>query len=136
MDLAPGAAVAFAGGYLCGSVPFAWIFAKVLRGVDLRTVGSGNVGATNAARVLGRGWFFVVFGLDFAKGALPVLLAGMLLCSREAMAESLWIRTAAGTGAILGHSFPIWLRFRGGKGVATGAGVLLMLAPFALGAGA
>jgi glycerol-3-phosphate acyltransferase PlsY len=135
MDLAPAAGIALAGGYLCGSVPFAWLAVKLLRGIDLRTVGSGNVGATNASRVLGRGWFPVVFVLDFVKGALPLLLAAVLLCRREEPAASLWIRSAAGAGAILGHLFPFALRFRGGKGVATGAGVLLMIAPIALAAG-
>jgi glycerol-3-phosphate acyltransferase PlsY len=127
MDLAPSAGIAFVGGFLCGSIPFAWIVVRLRKGVDLRTVGSGNVGATNATRVLGRGWFPLLFALDFAKGAAPVLAANIthLAATRETMP---WVDAAAGLGAVLGHMFPPWLGFRGGKGVATGAGALLPLA--------
>lgn len=135
MDLLPAAGLAAGAGYLCGSTPFAWIAVRLRAGQDLRTVGSGNVGATNAARVLGRAWFPVLFALDFAKGAVPVLLAGMLTAQDFAKADSLWIRCAAGAAAILGHLFPLWLGFRGGKGVATGAGVVAPLVPDALGVG-
>ena len=113
--------------YAAGSIPFAWIVTKLVRGVDVRTVGSGNVGATNAARVLGRKWFMVVFVLDAAKGALPVLLLAPL----AGLTGDAATRVAMGCGlaAILGHVFPVFLGFRGGKGVATGSGVLTALAP-------
>jgi glycerol-3-phosphate acyltransferase PlsY len=134
MDALPAAGIAAAAGYLAGSVPFAWLAVKALRGADLRTTGSGNVGATNAARVLGRRWFPVVFALDFAKGILPVILAVPALAPPEG-GPATWVRTAAGAGAVLGHLFPAWLGFRGGKGVATGAGVVAGLSPLACGAG-
>jgi glycerol-3-phosphate acyltransferase PlsY len=97
--------------------------------VDVRTVGSGNVGATNASRVLGRKWFLVVFALDFAKGALPVFLFAELPGYTDA--PLLRFRMACGLAAIAGHVFPVFLGFRGGKGVATGAGVLTALVPWA-----
>lgn len=136
MDLLPAAGAAAGAGYLCGSVPFAWLAVRARTGKDLRTVGSGNVGATNASRVLGRAWFPLLFGLDFAKGTLPVLVAGVLAGQQFPKADSLWIRSAAGAGAILGHLFPAWLGFRGGKGVATGAGALALLVPEACAVGA
>jgi len=135
MDPLPAAGLAAGAGYLCGSIPFSWAAVRLRAGKDLRTVGSGNVGATNASRVLGRAWFPVLFALDFAKGAVPVLLAGMLCGHLHPLADSLWIRCAAGAAAVLGHLFPLWLGFRGGKGVATGAGVVAVLAPGSFGAG-
>lgn len=113
--------------YLLGSIPFAWIVTRAVRGVDLRSVGSGNVGATNASRALGGKWFLAVFLLDAAKGAGAVLLFAPL-----AGLSAPWdLRLAMGCGlaAILGHVFPVWLGFRGGKGVSTGAGVAAALAP-------
>jgi acyl-phosphate glycerol 3-phosphate acyltransferase len=137
MDPLPAAALAAAGGYLCGSIPFAYLAVRWRKGVDLRSLGSGNVGATNAARVLGNAWFPLLFALDFAKGAAPVLLAAVLLPQpRDAPAASLRVQSAAAAGAILGHLFPFALGFRGGKGVATGAGALVLIAPFACAAGA
>ena len=142
MDILPAAGLAAAAGYLCGSVPFAYLAVRLRTGKDLRREGSGNVGATNASRLLGRGWFFLIFGLDFAKGALPVLLAAILF--RDSTGEipheafksaSLWVRCAAGAGALLGHLHPVWLGFRGGKAVATGAGVLALLVPDVCGVG-
>jgi glycerol-3-phosphate acyltransferase PlsY len=133
MDLAAAAGCAAAAGFLCGSVPFSWIAVRARRGVDLRTVGSGNPGATNAARVLGRRWFPILFSLDAAKGAAAVLAAGAI--AGAAGAEPAWPRTAAALGAVLGHVFPPWLGFRGGKAVATGAGAVAALSPLAAGAG-
>lgn len=120
------AAVALAASYLAGSVPFAFLVTKAVRGVDVRTVGSGNVGATNASRVLGGRWFLVVFLLDAAKGALPVLLLATL--PGWDGPDLLRMRMACGLASIVGHVFPVFLGFRGGKGVATGAGVLGALA--------
>ena len=127
MDLLPSAGIALGIGYLLGSVPFAWLLVRARKGIDLRTVGSGNVGATNASRVLGAGWFPLLFVLDFGKGLAPVLLADPLFApSRDAAA---WVRAAAGLGAVLGHALPFALGFRGGKGVATGTGVVFAMAP-------
>jgi glycerol-3-phosphate acyltransferase PlsY len=122
MDLLPAAGIALAAGYLLGSIPFSWIAVKVRTGQDLRTVGSGNAGATNAARVLGRGWFVPLFLLDAGKGAGAAALAPLLVGGP-------WIPVSAATGAILGHILCPWLGFRGGKAVATGAGALAVLSP-------
>ena len=115
--------------YLVGSIPFGYLVARA-RGVDIFAQGSGNVGATNVGRVLGRWFGILVFALDFAKGAGPVVAARCLL---PADAEGLWSRglleVGAGMAAFVGHLFPIYLRFRGGKGVATGAGVVAVLFP-------
>lgn len=102
--------------YLVGSIPFGVIVARA-RGVDLRAVGSGNIGATNVSRALGRPLGVLVFALDALKGALPALLAGPEMAP------------FAGGAAILGHVFPCWLRFRGGKGVATASGAFIVILP-------
>ena len=114
--------------YLIGGVPFGWLVAR-WRGVDILRQGSGNIGATNVGRVLGRRFGALVFVLDFAKGALPVLAASLLtpLVGHDLPPDSLPV--AAGVAAFLGHLFPIYLRFRGGKGVATGVGVVAVLLP-------
>jgi glycerol-3-phosphate acyltransferase PlsY len=111
--------------YLVGAVPFGYLVARA-RGVDILSHGSGNIGATNVGRILGRGFGILVFALDFAKGALPTLAAG-LLTPADVPAE--WSQVTAGIAAFLGHLFPVYLGFRGGKGVATGAGVVAVLAP-------
>jgi glycerol-3-phosphate acyltransferase PlsY len=118
-------AFALAGGFLLGSIPFGVVFAK-LRHVDLRKVGSGNIGATNAARALGRGLGALVLLCDAAKAAAPIAIARYLLASQPRLD---WILAAIGFGAVLGHMFSPWLRGRGGKGVATGFGTFLVLAP-------
>jgi glycerol-3-phosphate acyltransferase PlsY len=117
-------AISFAIGFLCGSIPFGQVFAR-LRGVDLRAVGSGNIGATNAARALGKGLGVATLVCDAAKGAVPILIAGRILSGRP---ELDWMLAAVGLGAVLGHMFCPWLKFRGGKGVATGLGVFAALA--------
>ncbi len=104
--------------YLLGAIPFGLVLGKAFRGVDIREHGSRNLGATNALRVLGPRLGALTVALDFGKGLAPVLLA-------PAGAPAL----AAGIAAIVGHVFPIYLRFRGGKGVATAAGVFAGLAP-------
>jgi glycerol-3-phosphate acyltransferase PlsY len=106
--------------YLLGSVSFAWIAGRI-KGIDIRQHGSGNLGATNAGRVLGRKWGFAVFAADVLKGLLPVLLARWLVEAQGANA-SLPVATAA--AAILGHSFTCFHGFKGGKAVATAIGVL------------
>lgn len=117
------------GAYLIGAIPFGWLVARA-RGVDIFKHGSGNLGATNVGRVLGRKFGILVFLLDFAKGALPVAVALWLKPElSESHWQSGWLEVAAGLAAFLGHCFPIYLRFRGGKGVATGAGVVAVLVP-------
>jgi glycerol-3-phosphate acyltransferase PlsY len=118
--------------YLAGSIPFGVIIAKA-HGVDLRQAGSGNVGATNVARVLGKPWGYLCFVLDVAKGFLPCLAIVMLTHPQQGQPpeipqQVLWLLT--GMGAILGHVFNIWLKFRGGKGVATALGVVLGIWPY------
>jgi glycerol-3-phosphate acyltransferase PlsY len=118
--------------YLVGSIPFGLLFSK-MRGVDLRRVGSGNIGATNVFRAVGKGWGLLTLLLDAMKGWGPAVLFPVLLSMEGATAENAGL--AFGVAAIAGHTWPIYLRFRGGKGVATSAGVLLGLAPAAVGIG-
>jgi glycerol-3-phosphate acyltransferase PlsY len=115
------------GAYLIGSIPFSYLVAR-RRGVDVRQVGSGNVGATNVMRSAGIGAGLLAFALDFAKGSTATMLARHF--ARAGRADQVMlVAGAAATAAVLGHVFPLWLGFRGGKGVATGAGVFLPLAP-------
>jgi glycerol-3-phosphate acyltransferase PlsY len=113
--------------YLLGSIPFGLLIG-LARGVDIRQHGSKNIGATNAGRVLGRPWGFLSFFLDFLKGAVPVLGSGWwmeVLGDRELTPGNAWLWLGVGIAAVMGHMFPVWLRFKGGKGVATGFGVML-----------
>ena len=113
------------GSYLLGSIPAGYLAGRIC-GIDLRTQGSGNIGATNALRVLGKKWGYAVFVCDFLKGWLPVKLAlgwGIALQVDPASAPG----ALAGFCALLGHSFPVWLSFKGGKGIATSAGVIVGL---------
>lgn len=114
--------------YLLGSIPTAYIFGRLLKGIDIRKFGSGNVGATNAFRVLGKGWGLVVLLLDILKGFLPVVLLGGLFTKQLDLNQAQNIFIAIGLGCISGHSWTIFLKFKGGKGVATTLGVLLGLA--------
>ena len=111
--------------YFFGAIPFALIIGK-LHGVDIRKVGSGNVGATNVTRAVGPVQGKICFALDLLKGAIPVLAAQVALPGHYGVA------IAAGAIAILGHMFPVYLKFKGGKGVSTGAGAALALAPLPL----
>ncbi|MFW5915711.1 MAG: glycerol-3-phosphate 1-O-acyltransferase PlsY, partial [Planctomycetota bacterium] len=119
------------GAYLYGSVPFGFLFARILRGTDIREVGSGNIGATNAARVLGFRYFPLVFLLDFTKGLLPALIGLNLAPAHTAYSPSP-LAVVGAVAAILGHVFPIYLKFKGGKAVAAGTGACVILAPWAL----
>jgi len=112
--------------YLLGSIPFGLLVAKVFGGGDVRKAGSGNVGATNVARVAGPLAGILTLVLDAAKGSAAAWLAAHF--SGEVAG---WM-VLAGLAALIGHCFPVWLRFHGGKGVATAAGVFLMLSPLAL----
>lgn len=118
--------------YLCGATPFGYLAGK-LKGIDIRQHGSGNIGATNAIRVLGKGIGIPVFILDLLKGLLPVLVAKHWLAQMPG-AESLisWGAVLTALAAVLGHMFTFWLGFKGGKGVATTGGVLLGIAPMAM----
>ena len=123
------AILALVASYFIGAIPFGWLIARA-RGVDIFQAGSGNIGATNVGRVLGRRFGLVVFVLDFAKGSVPVALTGLLpMEANEALGLPNALRVGSAVCAFLGHLFPIYLRFRGGKGVATGAGTVFVLMP-------
>lgn len=111
--------LALAFGYLCGSVPFGLILTKLAGTQDLRSIGSGNIGATNVLRTGNKGLAAATLIGDMLKGTLAVIVAGYVAGPNAAM--------AAGFGAFFGHLFPVWLKFKGGKGVATYIGVLLGL---------
>lgn len=123
--------------YLLGSIPTGYLVAKA-RGIDIRSVGSGNIGATNVFRVLGKPAGIFVLLVDAAKGFLACEFAGRvtfsLLASRmnAALPDAEVLRIVGGLFAILGHNYTCWLRFKGGKGIATSAGVVLALLPQAL----
>jgi acyl phosphate:glycerol-3-phosphate acyltransferase len=110
--------------YLVGSFPTGYVAGR-LRGIDVREVGSGNVGATNVTRVLGKHFGYPVFVIDFLKGLVAVLLAGAIAhrCHFDSIASDLCV-ALGGIFSVVGHSFPIWLGFKGGKGVATSLGVI------------
>lgn len=126
--------------YLLGAIPFAYIAGRLLKGIDIRQHGSGNVGATNVFRVLGKGPGAAVLALDLLKGWLaaawvPTLGAGNAFSAfaSSSAADKAWWPCALGLAAVLGHSYTVFLGFKGGKGVASSAGVFLGLAPHATG---
>lgn len=114
--------------YLVGSIPTAYIFGRLLKGIDIRQFGSGNVGATNALRVLGKGAGITVLVLDILKGFLTVFFLGNLVGSKITSISSDKLLVILGLACISGHNWTIFLRFKGGKGLATTLGVLLALA--------
>ena len=116
-------------GYMLGSVPFGVIIAKA-HSKDLRSIGSGNIGATNVARALGRRWAYVCFLLDVLKGLVPMLVVRVFIGITNPTPGLLSLWLLVGFAAILGHIFPIYLKFKGGKGVATSLGVALGLWPY------
>jgi glycerol-3-phosphate acyltransferase PlsY len=122
-----------AAGYLAGSIPFGYVLGRSILGVDVRTVGSGNIGATNVARAGGKALGVLVVVLDAAKAIVPILVARRLL--GDAPGAQAWTVGVA-IAAFVGHLFPVWLGFRGGKGVATAFGIFLVLAPWGALAGA
>ena len=137
MDAAA-AAVLLVASYLLGSIPTGLLIGKRM-GVDVRTKGSGNIGATNVARTVGKKVGVLVLLLDALKGATPIALYIALdLDPRIDIGEPLdrFLFTAVGLAPIVGHCFSVWLRFRGGKGVATALGVFLVVDPVSLGVGA
>jgi len=116
------------GAYLLGSIPFGIIIAKA-HGKDLRSIGSGNIGATNLARALGKKWAYFCFALDAGKGLVPMLAATRLIYTTP----DIWrliLTLAVGCAAVLGHIFPVYIKFKGGKGVATGFGVAAGFWPY------
>ena len=117
-------AVAWAvAGYLFGSIPTGFLAVRFLLGEDIRTLGSGNIGATTVPRFAGKKWGVVVALFDMAKGGLVVLAA------RLVGVQEPWVLALAGFAGVLGHNFPLWLKFRGGKGVATSFGVIFLWSP-------
>ena len=115
--------------YLSGSVSYALLISKA-HGKDLRSVGSGNLGATNLSRLLGKKWAYLCFSLDVLKGAIPMIAAKLIFVSAEPTPAELILWLIVGVAAILGHVFPLYLKFKGGKGVATSFGVVLGLWPY------
>lgn len=115
--------------YVVGSIPFGLVAGKVLQGIDVREHGSGNIGATNVMRTLGMGPALAVFALDIVKGLVPVINAAIFFRMEP------WMPVAAGLCSILGHTFSVFLKFKGGKGVATSLGVIIGLAPGVAGIG-
>ena len=113
--------------YLLGSIPTAYIFGRALKGIDIRKHGSGNIGATNALRVLGKGAGITVLILDMLKGFAAVVLLGMLVNAKQSLIPAETIYILLGITCVCGHNWTIFLRFKGGKGVATTLGVLLGL---------
>ncbi len=118
--------------YLVGSIPCGFLLARAV-GIDLRHVGSGNIGATNVFRCAGKTLGVLAFVLDALKGFLPAFVLPALY--RADPAAPVWLGLACGAAAVAGHNWPVWLGFRGGKGVSTSAGMLLGVAPAAVGIG-
>jgi len=127
-------AIIFAISYLLGAIPWGLLIGLAC-GKDVRLEGSGNIGATNVTRVVGAWQGKLCFALDFLKGALPVAAAEAAM-SRSSALELVFLPVTAAVAAVLGHMFPVFLKFRGGKGVSTAAGALMALAPPACAVGA
>ena len=120
------------GAYLLGAAPFGYLVARVAGKIDIRTKGSGNIGATNVGRVLGRKWGILVFVLDVVKGFAPAFSALILHNLSYGRTNLPLPVVLAGLAAIVGHNWPVYLKFRGGKGVATSCGVFGALFPLGL----
>ncbi|MFH1615167.1 MAG: glycerol-3-phosphate 1-O-acyltransferase PlsY [Planctomycetota bacterium] len=121
--------ILIAASYLFGSVPFGLIIAK-MHGKNLRAIGSGNIGATNLSRAVGRKWGIACFVLDFLKGLIPMLAAKHFIVPAVPAAVHLLLWLAVGTAAVIGHILPVYVAFKGGKGVATSLGMVVGLWPF------
>lgn len=117
--------------YLLGAVPTGYLLAKI-KGVDIRKVGSGNIGATNVYRCVGKGWGILTFVLDFLKGYLPAAVFPILAQRWFMELSGMHLSLLCGCMAVVGHNWPVYLGFRGGKGMAAGAGALLGFAPLAM----
>lgn len=116
--------------YFIGSIPTAYLAGRLLKGVDIRTIGSGNVGASNAMRLLGKTWGITILLFDAVKGLIPILCILHFALHADKHVERYALIGAF--ACIIGHVFPIWLNFKGGKGVATGMGVMIALVPTAV----
>lgn len=114
--------------YLLGSIPFGYLFVRIVLGEDVRQTGSGSIGATNVLRTTGTAGGILTFAFDVGKGFLAVMIAERLASGNP------WAIALSALAAVLGHIFPVFLKFKGGKGVATGVGVYLAIAPAAVGA--
>ncbi len=121
-------AAALVAAYLIGSIPFGWIVGR-LRGHDIRNEGSKNIGATNVFRCVGKKWGVLAFILDFLKGLIPTLLADRYACSHLSLAGAEYFAFMTGVMAVVGHMFTCFMKFKGGKGVATGFGLLMGIIP-------
>ncbi|MDR2180115.1 MAG: glycerol-3-phosphate 1-O-acyltransferase PlsY [Synergistaceae bacterium] len=110
--------------YFIGSIPTGYLAARLVKGVDIRAVGSGSIGATNVRRVMGQGWAVFVSIVDMLKGALA------LLVTATSASTAPWLLSLVGFAVVMGHNYPVWLKFRGGKGVATTYGVVFFLWPY------
>ena len=125
-------------GYLLGSIPFGFVLVKLFRGEDVRSTGSGNIGATNVARTGSKGLAIATLALDTIKGMAAVAIAASIAhsgynnCSDGPCAQPTRLMAVAALAAVIGHMFPVWLKFKGGKGVATALGVFLVLFPKAV----
>ncbi|HAK07400.1 MAG TPA: acyl-phosphate glycerol 3-phosphate acyltransferase [Spartobacteria bacterium] len=117
-------------GYLIGSVPAGYL-AGCIAGIDIRKVGSGNIGATNVLRILGKRYGYPVFLFDFLKGVAAVEMSILIFDSYHPAASRELYGILGGVSSVIGHSYPVWLNFKGGKGVATTTGVVFALIPFA-----
>jgi glycerol-3-phosphate acyltransferase PlsY len=117
--------------YLCGSIPCGYLIARA-KGINIQEAGSGNIGATNVGRVLGKKWGVLVFALDFSKSFFPLLLLSAVLRKMEVESDGGFLLVLCGLVAIIGHNYTPWLGFKGGKGIATSAGVLAALMPWSL----
>ena len=125
------AGVMILGAYLLGSIPWGYIIGKFY-GVDVRTAGSKNIGATNVTRTVGRMQGKLCFALDFLKGGLPVMIAQYVTTAESWKNSAQWVVIAVMFAPIVGHIFPVFLKFKGGKGVSTAAGSIMALAPLPL----
>ena len=122
------------GAYLLGSIPFGLLIARTRR-IDIRTVGSCNIGATNVWRCVGKGWGLLTFACDVLKGFIPAFFLPALTCGAGGASDRVGLGLLYGALAIVGHNWPVFLRFKGGKGVATTVGALLGVAPALVGIG-
>jgi glycerol-3-phosphate acyltransferase PlsY len=113
--------------YLIGSIPTAFLFGKILKGIDIRKFGSGNIGATNALRVLGKGAGIAVLIIDVIKGAFPVIFIGDIILAKGVSLPSDILRILLGIACVFGHNWTVFLNFKGGKGVASTFGILIGL---------
>lgn len=110
--------------YFIGSLPTGYLVARIFRRVDIRTIGSGSIGATNVRRLMGQGWAVFVTVVDMLKGALALLL------TVDSASSAPWMLSLSALAVVLGHNYPVWLKFKGGKGVATTYGTMFFIWPY------